>query len=127
MQARNKMCSTWMPLLALLVAACSGSGSSGFDVTSEDAVIQQALEGNRCVENGGLFLCPSGVSPLLPSPGPRPSVELGIAADGIVECTPSGSDAACGFLLPIVTQSMPPGAALRVAARSAGSGAEWTI
>src|SRR5262245_13531377 len=118
MQARNKMCSTWMPLLALLVGACSGSGSSGFDVTSAGAAIQQALEGNRCVENGDLFLCPSGVAPLLPSPGPRPSVEIGIAADGIVDCTPSGSDSACAFLLPIVTQSIPPAAALRIAVRS---------
>lgn len=48
-------------LLGLGLAACGGSGSSGFDTfpQSENAAINQALQEQRCVARQGLTICPA--------------------------------------------------------------------
>ena len=114
-------------LVLLLIAGCGGSGSSGFDLTSENAAITQALEGNRCVASGELTICPSGASPTLPSPSGQPKIDIAVAPDGVVDCTPAGSTTTCSFLLPLTVQHVTPGTELRVAVRSAGKREEWVV
>lgn len=108
-------------VLTTLLAACGGSGSSGFDVAPglEAPLIERAIAENRCVEGDGLLICPSGV----PAPGPDggmnvpgPSevrVEAGFA--GEVDCDASSS---CTLPVTVSTETLPPGAQLRVAVRS---------
>jgi hypothetical protein len=54
------MIAAWPALfcLALLLGCAGGSGSSGFDVV-ENAAIDQALDEQRCIESGGLVICPA--------------------------------------------------------------------
>jgi hypothetical protein len=44
--------------LLLLLGCVGGSGSSGFDL-AENGAIMEALDGDRCVENDGLTICPA--------------------------------------------------------------------
>ena len=105
--------------LTVLLAACGGSGSSGFDVTPgglEAPLIERAIAENRCVEGDGLVICPSGVAapdggmntPDLSGPG----VEADFAF--AVECNPGEL---CTLSLDLTTASLPPGAEVRVAVR----------
>ena len=53
-----------MVLLSVALAACGGSGSSGFDAfpnppASENAAITQALQEHNCVKSGALEVCPA--------------------------------------------------------------------
>lgn len=112
--------------LTLLLAACGGSGSSGFDVApgaSEAPLIERAIAENRCVEGeGGLLICPSGV----PAPGPdggmhmpgpsEVSVEVGFA--GEVDC---GAGDGCTVPVTVATEGLPEGAQLRIAVRASGA------
>jgi hypothetical protein len=110
--------------LTALLAACGGSGSSGFDVAPglEATLIGRAIAENRCVEGDGLLICPSGV----PAPGPDngmnapgPSevrVEAGFA--GEVECSTGGS---CTLPVSVSTDGLPEGAQIRVAVRASGA------
>ncbi|HVN86877.1 MAG TPA: hypothetical protein VMW17_18760 [Candidatus Binatia bacterium] len=64
-----------MPMwLVVALAACSGSGSSGFDAgpASERAAIQQALAEQRCVARGTLTICPADTEPT-PAATPTPT------------------------------------------------------
>lgn len=113
-------------MMACLLAACGGSGSSGFDVTPgafETPLIERAIAEQRCVDGAGdLLICPSGV----PAPGPDggmnapgPSevrVEAGLA--GAVDC---GVGGACTVPVAVVTEGLPEGAQQRVAVRTVGS------
>jgi hypothetical protein len=61
-------------LCAALLAACGGSGSSGFDgVASENTAIDQALDSNGCVTERGLTICASGDVAIPPTPPPSPT------------------------------------------------------
>lgn len=107
--------------LTVLLAACGGSGSSGFDVAPglEATLIGRAIAENRCVEGDGLLICPSGV----PAPGPDngmnvpgPSevrVEAGLA--GEVDCS-TGST--CTLPVTVSTDGLPEGAQIRIAVRA---------
>src|SRR5215831_4246980 len=123
MQAGRRT-TAWL-LLLLLVAGCGGSGSSGFDVTSEDAAIARALDGNRCVASGDLVICANGVSPPLPSPTGQPKIEIGLLPNAAVDCRRATSAPTCDTFVPIATQQVEPGAQLRVAVRSESAGASW--
>ena len=61
-------------LLAWVLAACGGSGSSGFDF-AENVAIDDALGQERCVDFEGLMICPadSGTPPVADSPTPTPT------------------------------------------------------
>jgi hypothetical protein len=61
-------------LLAFGLGACEGgSGSSGFDVRSENAAIQEALVGQHCVQHESLTVCPAAETGATPSPTSPPS------------------------------------------------------
>jgi hypothetical protein len=66
----------WLIWMLLGAAACSGSGSSGFDnfPATENAAIQQALTEQRCVESRGLTICPGGpAEPVAATASPTPT------------------------------------------------------
>jgi hypothetical protein len=95
MQVRRDLRLVFM-LLALVLHACAGgSGSSGFDVTSENAAIHQALtEPQHCVEHDGLTICPAGVSPTggpgtVPTPTPTATASPTVATTPLITTTPS--------------------------------------
>jgi hypothetical protein len=60
-------------LLFGLTACAGGSGSSGFDIHSENAAIEAALTGQRCVQHESLTICPATESGATPSPTPPPT------------------------------------------------------
>ena len=122
------MCARRMPgllLLTVLLAACGGSGSSGFDVAPggfEAPLIERAIAENRCVAGADdLLICPSGVpvpdpNGAPPAPGPAElRVDAGFA--GEVDCTSDGCMASLG----VTIDGLPAGAQVRVAVRSAGA------
>lgn len=112
--------------LTVVLAACGGSGSSGFDVApggAEAPLIERAIAENRCVEGGGgLLICPSGV----PAPGPDggmntpgPSdVRVAAGFAGEVDCGPGTG---CTLPVAVSTEGLPDGARLRIAVRSSGA------
>jgi hypothetical protein len=61
---------TCLLLIFGLTACEGGSGSSGFDVRSENDAIQAALTGQRCVQHESLTICPAeaGTTPSPTSP-----------------------------------------------------------
>jgi hypothetical protein len=64
--------------LLLLLGCVGGSGSSGFDL-AENGAIMEALDGDRCVENDGLTICPANPEPTATptettTPQPEPTV-----------------------------------------------------
>jgi len=59
-------------LLSATLAACAGgSGSSGFDIRSENSAIEQALAEQRCVQRESLSICPA--AEVTESPAPTPT------------------------------------------------------
>jgi hypothetical protein len=117
-------------VLTLLLAACGGSGSSGFDVAPgiEAPLIDRAIAENRCVEgDGGLLICPSGV----PAPGPDGGMnapgpsDVRVAANlaGAVDCA---TDDACTLPVDVSADGLPEGARVRVATRASGADS-WRI
>lgn len=58
---------------SVLTACEGGSGSSGFDVRSENAAIQTALAEQRCVQHESLTICPAGETHTPPEGSPTPS------------------------------------------------------
>lgn len=113
--------------LTALLAACGGSGSSGFDVAPglEAPLIERAIAENRCVEGDGLLICPSGVAAPdggMNTPDPSgPGVEADFAF--AVECNPG---AVCTLSLDLTTASLPPGSEVRVAVRTT-DGDVWHV
>lgn len=66
----------WLMLLlsgSVLTACEGGSGSSGFDVRSENAAIQTALAEQRCVQHELLTICPAEETHTPPEGSPTPS------------------------------------------------------
>ena len=61
----------WLAVLCLtaLVGCAGGSGSSGFDAI-ENAAIDQALDEQRCVDSGGLVICPAETAVGMPTAAP---------------------------------------------------------
>ena len=116
------------PAVALL-AACGGSGSSGFDRGGFDAeVIDRAIAEGRCIPSAGeLFICPSGAAVPAPTGGEPAPVPAGlrIAANAVgpgVDCPESG----CGVRVALEITELPQGAEIRIAARAA-RGEPWRV
>jgi hypothetical protein len=112
-----------------LLAACGGSGSSGFDVAPgfEAPLIRRAIDEHRCVEgDDDLLICASGVpvpDPVggMPSPSPRElRVDAGLV--GEVDCGQS----ACMLSVGVTIAGLPAGAEVRLAVRSTGEDA-WHV
>jgi hypothetical protein len=74
--------------LALLLAGCGGSGSSGFDaLAAENDAIDRAIEGQDCTVENGLTICASTGSEPAPSATPTPTATQFV--DATVTGTPS--------------------------------------
>jgi hypothetical protein len=65
----------WLTCLLIfgLTACEGGSGSSGFDVRSENAAIDEALVAQHCVQHESLTICPAAETGATPSPTVAPS------------------------------------------------------
>ncbi len=118
-------------LLPALLAACGGSGSSGFDPAGfEGPLIERAIVEQRCIDgDDGLIICPSGAAVPEPAGGlPNPgAADLRISAsvaDGAVDCRPD--EAACTLAVAVGTENLPQNAELRLAARIAPDG-RWQL
>jgi len=149
MQARRYL---WLMVLTAALAACAGgSGSSGFDVTSENAAIRQALDEQHCVTHQALMICPAEeTSPTMaaatPTPSPlrtatppvatgptatptptvAPHVATGVSLTGGIACAVMNGSQMCSVLVPFVAQGFPSSFVYRVAARTDPNGS-WTI
>jgi len=128
----------WLVLgLALLAAACGGSGSSGFGVRLDQAAIDMALDTRGCSAGADdLVICAAdGVGVMIPgSPQPTPvpeatgTVETNLPSDGSFPCqSPQG--APCQFTLRVAPNGFPPSAEYRVALRevTATGSLQWRI
>jgi len=83
----------WAALLAALccvaLAACGGSGSSGFDaIAAENAAIDRALSDDGCEIEGGLTICAAQGIPTPPTAPPSASPTLSPAAPATPTRTP---------------------------------------
>ena len=92
----RRIAGAWLAaaLLALLLAGCGGSGSSGFDaVAAENDAIDQALDNTSCVTEGGLTICASGEVETPPTP---PTAEPSFTAtpQAVGSATPTGTQLA---------------------------------
>jgi len=139
MRMRRDLCFIVM-LLGVAATACDGgSGSSGFDVRSENAAIALALLEQQCVPNAGLLICPADETKGVPGNEPTPSgtptqpplarlprVDTGIGTATAIACMQAASDAGCSFTLPFAPAGFPSGAVFRVAVRVNETGF-WTI
>lgn len=124
-------------LLALLggLAACGGSGSSGFDITplAENAVIAGVLASGQCEASGALLICAAGdrpaTTPGLPSPTPSGGrdVQLDVPATDSLSCSLAPADGGCVFVLSFSPSGLPADAVYRAAVRAASSDDPWTI
>jgi hypothetical protein len=101
----------WLTCLLLILGlgACEGgSGSSGFDIHSEDAVIQAALADQRCVQHESLTICPAAEAGATPSSPATSTPTPGSVAPG---STPTPNNASTPGQLPTATASVTPSAA----------------
>jgi hypothetical protein len=75
----------------LVLAACAGgSGSSGFDITSENVAIQQALDTQHCVTRKTLTICPAEETLSPPTASPTPTGLPFRTPTGTTTTTPTG-------------------------------------
>lgn len=118
---RSLWCMCW--LLALTLTACEGgSGSSGFDVRSENAAIQQALSTQQCVQHESLTICPAAHAGTPPSPTPPPSAATTpTATPPPAENTPTGTPGPGVFTPGEFPTATPSAAATPTAARTASA------
>ena len=121
----------WLTVMLLAAACDGGSGSSGFDVRSENAAITLALMQQQCVPHARLMICPADETGSVPgnvaTPTPQtPRVDTGVSKAAAVPCVQAVPDAACNFTLPFAPEGFPAGTVYRVAVRVDASG-PWTI
>jgi hypothetical protein len=91
----------WLTVMLLAAAACDGgSGSSGFDIRSENAAITLALTQQQCVPHAGLLICPADETGNVPGhvATPTPTVSAAPAKTATrgpsPAATPTGTPAA---------------------------------
>ena len=124
----------WISILAFLLAACGGSGSSGFDASpsAENEAINQALVTRQCVAGEELSICPANQTALdVPAPGMTPGpanvdVSTMVDQEGATQCgaAPQGL---CHITITVAVNGLPAGAAYQVAGRSATPLTPWVI
>jgi hypothetical protein len=101
----------WLFGMLLFVAACSGSGSSGFDNLpgTENAAIEQALTEQRCVESRGLTICPAEQSqPFAPTPTPTETPTVRATAIESPPLAASPTHTPPPVSTPTITSTRPP-------------------
>jgi hypothetical protein len=94
-------------LLVFGLGACEGgSGSSGFDVRSENAAIQEALVEQHCVQHESLTICPAAETGATPSPtSPSPAASSPTPTSALPGPTTTPSNAVTPAGVPTATAS----------------------
>lgn len=85
----RRIAGAWLvaALLAVALAGCGGSGSSGFDaVAAENDAIDRALDNSECVTERGLTICASGEVETPPTP---PTAAITATTTPLVVGTPT--------------------------------------
>ena len=120
---RRPLFSVFAIVLALAMAACGGSGSSGFD--AELQAINRALETGMCAVSEMLEICPADTTDVLPGGA---EVETSVAGGSTVPCTdvlPPGPQ--CVFEFDYAPRGFPPEAEFRLAVRTTDGARRWTV
>src|ERR1035437_3819610 len=111
-------------LLAALLAGCSdGRGSSGFDISSENATISQALETQQCLDFQGLRICSATASAAAGTP--HVDTDLGNATS--INCFQQTLGGPCTLTLRFVPRAFPSGTTFRVLARADAASGPWVL
>jgi hypothetical protein len=128
------------------ICACDGGrgGSSGLDISGENAAIKHAIENEQCVAFYGLQICradppsvetPTPGSSSSPTPGgsfsPTPtngeSVQTSLGNQTSVDCVQSTSGGPCTFTFTFVAHAFPPETAFRVLGRAGAPNDAWLL
>jgi hypothetical protein len=114
-----------------LTACAGGSGSSGFDIRSENDAIQAALIGERCVQHESLTICPAAEAGATPTATATPTsgvqqveIDIDLRAPVLCAASPGGG---CAFVLPFAVSGFPADVAFRVAVRTVNPNGRWMI
>lgn len=129
----QRISSQGLTLLVTLLAACNGSGSSGFDrvrPSSENAAIQQVIDAQECMKSADLQIC--FLPAMAPNPAPPPlqmHVELLSDVSALVaDCSDfSSAEPDCQFPLLFLAENFPSDATFLVAVRIADPLGVWRI
>jgi Protein of unknown function (DUF1566) len=116
-------------LLLAPLAGCDGrGGSSGLDITSENAAISQALETRQCLDFQKLRVCPAGEpAAATPTPGGAPSVETSLGNATSIDCFQSIPGGPCTFTLQFVPRAFPSNTTFEALARPDASSNPWVL
>ena len=133
-------------LVLIPLWGCDGrGGSSGLDISGENAAISQALESQECVDFQGLTICPAEVAgtptptptPATPTPvssrtatatpGGAPSVETTLGNATAIDCVQSASGEPCRFTLTFAPHAFPLATMFRVVARTVAPDGPWVV
>src|SRR5215475_6692394 len=117
-------------LLALLCGCDGRGGSSGLDVSSENAIIGRALEQQSCLDFEDLRICPAGEDEGAPTPTPggsSPSVETSLGTAESIQCVQLAPGAACMASLTFIPRAFPSGTAFRILVRTVGPDGPWMV
>jgi hypothetical protein len=90
-------------ILAVLLAACGGSGSSGFDLAAENRTIDRVLTTEQCETIDGLQICTSSSGPVAPTA--TPTAEISKTATSTPVPVPSGTVTPTGTVGPATPTS----------------------
>ncbi len=118
--------------VAVGLATCGGSGSSGFDVGAEDPAIALALEQGRCVERAGLTICPAGVVgasvPILGADGTPAEGRVQAEETDVVLCRiAAGEPERCEALIEFMPEGFTDAESFLVAVRSVEPKGGWQL
>lgn len=125
--------SQWLVLLAGLLTACNGSGSSGFDrvrPSSENAVIEQVIEGQECMKTDDLQICflPATAPPPTPPPTQMRIELLSDVGQLVADCSDFSSEQPdCQFPLTFLSEGFRSDATFLVAVRTADPVGTWSL
>jgi hypothetical protein len=124
-----RISSQWLALFATLLAACNGSGSSGFDrvrPSSENAVIEQVIQGQECMKTDALQICFLAATA---SPAMQMRVELLSDVERVVaDCSDFSSEQPdCQFPLAFLAEGFPSDATFLVAVRTTDPVGTWSL
>lgn len=123
-------------LLGLVLTACNGSGSSGFDGPNQDSLsptrsaentaIAEVLDASVCIPQGMLLLCPTNTA-VLPTGEEVLTPTVATMVPLQITCQPQRADLPCHFPLSLLLQGFTPPRAFQIAARPVMSNATWLL